>query len=68
MRTIINISLAIIFLAVPFLSAAQGAVPDDVNDVPIDGGLSLLMAAGGSYVAKKMYDAKKRKSNKNKEK
>ena len=60
MKTIINLALTICFLALPFLSIAQG-VPEDVNDVPIDGGLSLLMAAGGGYVAKKMYDAKKKR-------
>jgi len=31
---------------------------DDVNDVPIDGGLSLLAAAGVGYGAKKLKERK----------
>lgn len=61
MNASIKVLSIIAFIALPLLAIAQ-TVPDDVNDVPIDGGLSLLMAAGGSYVAKKMYDAKKRRS------
>jgi hypothetical protein len=32
---------------------------DDVNDVPVDGGLSLLVAAGVGYGAKKLKNRKK---------
>ncbi len=32
---------------------------DDVNDVPVDGGLSLLVAAGVGYGAKKLRDKRK---------
>lgn len=31
------------------------------DEVPIDGGISLLVAAGVAYGAKKIYDAKKKK-------
>ena len=31
---------------------------DDVNDLPIDGGLSLLVAAGVGYGAKKLKERK----------
>lgn len=34
---------------------AQGAPPA----TPIDGGLSLLLAAGGAYGVKKLYDKRK---------
>jgi hypothetical protein len=49
--------LFIICLALPLLTLAQ-AGPDDPNDVPIDGGLSLLLAAGVAYGAKKYRDGK----------
>ncbi|MEQ9306263.1 MAG: hypothetical protein RJQ14_20275 [Marinoscillum sp.] len=39
-------------LFVYFPLAAQGAPPA----TPIDGGLSLLLAAGGVYGVKKLYD------------
>jgi hypothetical protein len=39
-------------------STCQPVFDDDVNDVPIDGGLSLLIAAGVGYGAKKMRDNK----------
>jgi hypothetical protein len=42
----------------PSLVHAQPVFDDDVNDVPIDGGLSLLIAAGVGYGAKKMRDKK----------
>ena len=45
-------------LVIPSLVHAQPVFDDDVNDVPIDGGLSLLIAAGIGYGAKKMRDKK----------
>jgi len=39
------------------LYAQPGTGTDDEMDVPIDGGVSLLMAAGIGYGAKKMKDA-----------
>lgn len=50
--TAIIILLLITFL--PSLLHAQPGFGDDVDDVPIDGGLSLLVAAGVGYGAKKM--------------
>ena len=38
---------------------AQPSFPED--GVPIDGGLSILLAAGVGYGAKKMYDSRKDK-------
>ena len=46
--------LAILFL--PTLLHAQPGFGDDVDDVPIDGGLSLLVAAGVGYGAKKLKE------------
>lgn len=40
----------------PFLAMAQGTDPD----APIDGGLSLLIAAGVGYGVKKVRDSRKK--------
>ncbi len=56
------ILLCILFI-LPTLTHAQPVFDDDVNDVPIDGGLSLLVAAGVGYGAKKLK--KKRKNTRN---
>ncbi len=62
MRKITYISyLLILLFLLPALLHAQPGFDDDVNDVndvPVDGGLSLLVAAGIGYGAKKL----KRKS------
>jgi hypothetical protein len=44
----------------PALVHAQPGFGDDVSDVPLDGGLSLLVAAGVGYGAKKIRDKRKR--------
>ena len=38
----------------------QAQEPGDGDDVPIDGGLSLLLAAGAAYGGKKVYDMRKK--------
>jgi len=44
----------ILLLAInPTVSQAQPGFDDDTRDVPVDGGLSLLVAAGGAYVLRK---------------
>jgi hypothetical protein len=48
-------------LVFPLASIAQG--PVDPDDVPIDGGLSILLAAGAAYAAKKYRDGRKKKEN-----
>ncbi len=47
-------------ITVPSLVFAQPADPSDTM-VPIDGGLSLLVAAAVSYGSKKMYEGRKNK-------
>ena len=56
--TIQLLIIAICFL-VPTLLHAQPSFGDDVDDVPIDGGLSLLVAAGVGYGAKKIRERRK---------
>ncbi|MFY0601309.1 MAG: hypothetical protein JXR03_16650 [Cyclobacteriaceae bacterium] len=52
----IHIILSIIFLITLVPVFAQGAPPA----TPIDGGLSLLLAAGGAYGLKKLRDSRKK--------
>jgi hypothetical protein len=49
---ILPVLLALAGIALPVISLAQ-ASPPDPNDVPPDGGLSLLLAAGSAYGIKK---------------
>jgi hypothetical protein len=51
--TIQILALLVLFL-VPSLLHAQPGFGDDVDDVPLDGGLSLLIAAGVGYGAQKL--------------
>ena len=44
-------------LVLPMLTYAQ---PDPPADTPIDGGLSLLLAAGAAYGVKKYRDSRKK--------
>ena len=52
-QTIIQIICIMAVSVLPVLAIAQPVFGDDVNDVPVDGGLSLLIAAGVGYGAKK---------------
>jgi hypothetical protein len=63
-RNFIPVIIAMLIVLMPALLNAQNSVPDPGGDpdVPIDGGLSLLLAAGVGYVAKKGYDTRKRKN------
>jgi hypothetical protein len=58
-----SLIIALTFLA-PMLAIAQGGpapTPPDPNDVPLDGGLSLALAAGAGYLVKRRHDARKKK-------
>ncbi len=50
--------LMIIITAIPFFALAQD--PGGGPDVPIDGGLTVLIAAGAAYGIKKYRDHKKK--------
>ncbi len=53
----IILTLTLIFLFVPFFvgTVAGQPPPPPPTDIPIDGGLSFLLAAGVAYGAKKLY-------------
>lgn len=57
-------SFVIISFVLPLALLAQpgGPGPDPDPQVPIDGGLSLLVAAGVGYAAKRAHDKKKAKA------
>lgn len=57
--TILQLLIAIAIICLPAIVHAQPSFADDVSDVPVDGGLSLLVAAGIGYGAKKIRDRKK---------
>ena len=65
MRKKIVLPLIVILVALltPVLVIAQdpGGLPA-VNDVPLDGGLSILLAAGVGYGIKKVRDGRKEKN------
>ncbi|WP_020404893.1 PID-CTERM protein-sorting domain-containing protein [Gracilimonas tropica] len=52
---ILTLCIFLIFNAVAF---AQPPIPAAPSQAPIDGGLGLLAAAGGSYALKKLRDRK----------
>ncbi len=61
MKKIFIPAILIAILLLPSLIHAQPVFGDDVNDVPVDGGLSLLIAAGAGYGLKKMKAKKNEK-------
>ena len=61
MKNKISLITTLMIIAVtllPFFAMAQD--PGGGPDVPIDGGLSLLLAAGAAYGVKKYRDGKKK--------
>jgi len=60
MKKYINISSIgiVLMLLLPTILLAQPGFDDDVSDVPLDGGLSLLIAAGIGYGAKRIKNKK----------
>jgi hypothetical protein len=61
MRKVVNILLLVFLVGFPFLLHAQpGFESTNVGDTPVDGGISLLVAAGIGYGVKKLYNTKKK--------
>ncbi|HCX23072.1 MAG: hypothetical protein CMB80_20475 [Flammeovirgaceae bacterium] len=59
MKNLLNrVSYSILFLGLAFSAIAQTG-PGAPPDTPIDGGLSLLLLAGGAYGIKKLRDHKR---------
>ena len=63
MKLKISTVQVLVLLAVMFLPSVLHAQPgfgDDVDDVPLDGGLSLLVATGVGYGIKKVKQHRKK--------
>ena len=56
-NTISRLLVLAFCMALPLLTFAQ---PDPPEDTPIDGGLTLLLAAGAAYGVKKYRDGRKK--------
>lgn len=59
-KNFIYLILPCILFLLPAILHAQPSFTDDVSDVPVDGGLSLLVAAGVGYGAKKIREKRKK--------
>ena len=59
-KSLLPILVLIIIMCSPVITNSQTNPPDDPVDVPIDGGLSLLLAAGIGYGVKKAYSSSKK--------
>ena len=55
---VIGVLTIAMFIAMPVM--AQDHFDDVENDVPVDGGITLLLAAGAGYGAKKLRDNRKK--------
>ncbi|MBO6587069.1 MAG: hypothetical protein JJ953_13250 [Gracilimonas sp.] len=58
MRMLIFTAVLFILLLLPIFLQAQPGLPAAPSQAPIDGGLGLLAAAGGTYAWKKLKDRK----------
>lgn len=56
---IVRLGMVISMITVPAILIAQPVDPGFDGDVPFDGGVSLLVAAGVAYGLKKMHERKK---------
>jgi hypothetical protein len=59
-KILISVLFAAMLYCIPLAGHAQPTPPGGDPDVPIDGGLSILLAAGVGYVAKKGYEKRKK--------
>jgi len=55
---VIGVLAIIMLIALPVI--AQDNFPEPEDDIPIDGGLTLLLAAGAGYGAKKLREKRKK--------
>ena len=58
MKTVILYTFTLVCMFITEFVVAQPALPIAPPQAPIDGGLSLLAAAGGAYAIKKLRDKK----------
>jgi hypothetical protein len=61
--TVLKLTMVVMLLAAPIATFAQPGFTTDVDDTPIDGGISLLVLAGAGYGAKKLKERKAKQLN-----
>ena len=62
-RVILSVITIVVVMLLPILASAQfDPLPSAPAEAPIDGGLSLLIAGGVGYAAKKIKDRKQAKN------
>lgn len=66
-RSLMSIAMMFVSICLPLLLQAQGDPGMDPDPIPLDGGLSMLIAAGVAYGAKKAYDKRKKDKTEQKE-
>ncbi len=60
-KIILQLYVLLVTMLIPVTMFANAEFGDDVSDVPIDGGISLLVAAGIGYGVNKIKANKKEK-------
>ena len=60
MKAVRYILIMVVLVLGPVLLQAQPSDPQDAAGVPIDGGLSVLLAAGAGYGVKKIRESRKK--------
>lgn len=64
LKSLLTTAILTVMSMALFIPSVLAQLPDnpgvDPDDIPLDGGLSLLIAAGVAYGAKKAYDKRKK--------
>lgn len=64
LKSLLTTAMLTAFSFIMYIPTVLAQLPDDPgvdpDEIPIDGGLSLLIAAGVAYGAKKAYDKRKK--------
>lgn len=63
LKSLLTTAILTMVTLVMYIPSVLAQIPDpgsDPDDIPLDGGLSMLIAAGVAYGAKKAYDKRKK--------
>jgi hypothetical protein len=56
MKYLLSLIMLFFLITLPTIILAQPGLPSDPEQTPIDGGLGILAALGGSYAIKKLRE------------
>lgn len=62
-KFLLNSFIALFVFSTMAVAQGNGGNDPDFPDVPLDGGLSILLVAGAAFGGKKLYDYKKSSDN-----